>query len=86
MDTVPKLEILQTLGIFKIIFKLLNGKKLNESALFNLCDIVNSIGLFVLDSQFQYKEKNQINTDIYVRIYNNILNSLINFNRNIYLN
>jgi len=66
MDIIPKLEILKNLNIFSLILKLLNNKSLNESALFNLCDIVNSIGLFLLDSQFQYKEKNQMNTDIYV--------------------
>jgi len=74
MDVVSKLEILKNLGILNIIHKLLSSKTLNESSLFNLCDIVNSIGIFLLDSQFQQKEKSQMNTELYV---NNLLSNII---------
>ncbi len=65
MEILSKLEIIKKLDIFNIIYKLLNSKNLSETTLFNLGDIVNSLGLFVLDSQLYYKEKNLVNSELY---------------------
>jgi len=82
MEIIPKLEIIKSLNIIQIINDLLNSN-LSEIALFNLSDILNSLGNCLTESQLYFKDnkdnKLQNSDDIYVRIVNNINVNIIMF-------
>ena len=68
MDIIPKLEIIKSLNIIQIIHDLLNSN-LNETTLFNLSDILNSLGNCLTESQLYFKDSKVQNSDnIYVSI------------------
>jgi hypothetical protein len=66
MDVINKLEAIKLFDLLNIIDNLFKIKNLNESTLFNLCDIVNNLGVFVFHSLNMLQEKNQNSSEIYV--------------------
>ncbi len=69
MDIVPKLEIIRSFDLIQLITNLLSSK-LTETSLFNITDILNSLGNNLIESHLYLKNHGNTGEELYVRITN----------------